>query len=92
MGFLPDLASYFIETYFQGQYVQVPIFIYGFFNQLTIDLWNLNKLIKDKQTVNHRPVVQILNEATQGVIKALIEKVRGSWYEQEISPSVSISV
>lgn len=27
-----DLAGYFTETWFNGEYVQIPIFIYGFFN------------------------------------------------------------
>jgi hypothetical protein len=28
----PDLESYFTETWFLGGYVQIPLFIYGFFN------------------------------------------------------------
>jgi hypothetical protein len=36
-----SLNSYFTETWFKGAYLQVPIFVYGFFNQLTVDFSKL---------------------------------------------------
>jgi len=70
-----DLSTYFTETWFGGGYIQVPIFIYGFFNQVVIELHKYICMVKDKETINHRSRFQVIQETASLLIKSLVDRL-----------------
>jgi len=75
----PDLECYFTETWFNGSYHQIPLFIYGFFNQLCLDLYSFLTVLGGDLTettlLARRSVSQIMSEVCTQIVKALVDRM-----------------
>ena len=53
----------------------MPIFIYSFFSQLSLELFRFKTMLKGKEQINHRQVNQLLNEICTAIVKMLIDTI-----------------
>jgi hypothetical protein len=70
-----ELAAYFTETWTPHGYVQLPIFLYGIVNQVTLDLCKLSAIFKGKEQISHRAVPQVITECAITLVKALVSRM-----------------
>ncbi|CDW79380.1 UNKNOWN [Stylonychia lemnae] len=81
---LQDLSVYFTKTWFKGKWMQVPIFIYGFFNQLCMEIHLLKKIIKEKEQINFRQLSSIMLESSSQIVKNLVKRMQDMIVDKRI--------